>query len=309
MKASRVLSALFVGVALFGCNDSLDEDAVVEESEVSSCCSGTGCICRGNAPTTNTLLNRGPYNTASYTSGFRRGSKFGGATIYYPTNGTGTYSGLVMCPGYTALRSSIANWGPFFASHGIVLMTIDTLTTGDQVIVRDDALLDALESLKAENARTGSPLKGKMADRWGLSGWSMGGGGTWLAAQRTPALKSAMTMAGHNSTAGGAAIASGIRVPTLMMAGRLDTCILGGCRQSQLAYDAIPTSTPKVLYEGAALNHFSWGGPSAASGWVGGIALAFQKAFLDGDERYLQFIDGTLAPTGSAASEWRSTVD
>jgi hypothetical protein len=78
------------------------------------------------------------------------------------------------------LKSTI-NWGPFLASHGIVTMTIGTNSGSDPPDTRKDALLDALETIKSEQTRMGSPLMGKLAlDALATMGWSMGGGGTLL---------------------------------------------------------------------------------------------------------------------------------
>lgn len=271
-----------------------------------TCCPSGDCVCRGSDPTTSTVNTKGPFATSKYSSGFRDGPDFGGATIYYPTNAAPPLSAVVMCPGYTATQSSIAAWGPFFASHGIVLMTIDTNTTLDPVVVRDDALLDALTSLKLENTRTGSPLNGKLsANRYGLAGWSMGGGGTWIAAAAHPELKSAITLAGHNATAGGASIAAGSQVPTLMLNGALDITILGGLGQSEGAYAAIPDSTPKLLYVMATEGHFSWGTPTTNNNASGRYVLAWEKVFLEGDTRYRQF----LLQTGPAATIFQSNLN
>lgn len=228
---------------------------------------------------------------ATYTDGFRDGPSFLAATIYHPTDAEAPYAGVVLCPGFTALQASIAGWGPFLASHGIVTMIIDTNTTGDSVQIRADALEDALESLKAENVRDGSPLFGKLSeDRYGLGGWSMGGGGTWIATNRTPTLKTGMSLAGHHATAGGASIAAGITVPTVMFAGQTDNPILGG-GQSQPAYAVVPDSTPKLIYEIAGTGHFAFGTPlTTQGGALGRYGLAFQKVYLEGDERYKQFL-------------------
>jgi hypothetical protein len=210
-----------------------------------------------------------------------------------------------MCPGYTAAQSSIADWGPFFASHGIVLVTIDTRTTLDQVPQRADALLEALASLKAENTRRGSPLEGKLSkDRYGLAGWSMGGGGTWIATNDHPELKSAVTLAGHNLTAGGGLISIGTRVPTLMLNGATDLTILGGLGQSEAAYSSIPESTPKLLYVIATEGHFSWGTPRTNNNAVGRYVLAWEKLFLEGDQRYERF----LLERGPLATTWQSNL-
>jgi dienelactone hydrolase len=281
-------------------------DAPVQLLATQTCCPDGNCVCRGDDPTERLVNGSGPYRTASYSRGFRHNrGDFGGATIYYPTNAEGPLSGVVMCPGYTARQSSIRAWGPLFASHGIVLMTIDTNTTGDQVPARARQLMNALASLKAENTRAGSPLQGKLsADRFGVMGWSMGGGGTWIAAAQNPDLKTAVSLAGHNITAGGARIANGTRVPSLLLAGALDPSILGGSNQSQNVYQVIPNSTPKILYELRNVGHFVWGNPGTNNNALGRYVISFQKAFLDGDQRYLKF----LRERGPNASDWRSTV-
>ena len=229
----------------------------------------------------------GTYSVSSYTDGFRDGPFFLAGTIYHPTNAEPPLAGVVICPGWTAVQSSIAGWGPFLASHGIVVMTIDTNTTGDSVTQRADALWDALQSLKEENVRPGSPLQGLLSpDRYGFMGWSMGRGGTWINAANHPELYSAISLAGHNATAGGATIAAGTTVPSMQLAGALDQPILGG-GQSQPIYEIIPASTPKILYEIASADHFAFGTPTLTNvGALGRYGLAFQKVFLDGDERW-----------------------
>ncbi|MET0342248.1 MAG: hypothetical protein ABW252_14685 [Polyangiales bacterium] len=318
---SLLLSLFMLGV---GCadaeptfNDGTESEEVASASASSEtespkilaqstgCCSDGDCVCRGEEPNARTPMGRGPYGFRSYSSGFARNLSWGGGTIYYPTNAEPPFSGVVMCPGFTALKSSIADWGPFFASHGIVLMVIDTTTVLDQVVQRAQGLKDALKSLRAENNRLGSPLNGKMSpNRYGLSGWSMGGGGTWIASADMPELKTAVTLAGHNLTAGGSLGSIGSRVPTLMMNGATDVTILGGLGQSESAYNTIPNGTPKLLYVMALDGHFSWGTPTTNGGNSGKYMLAWQKTFLEGDQRYRKF----LKERGPLATVWMSNI-
>jgi hypothetical protein len=298
MARSLVLASFWLCTILFA------GSAHAQELE-DSCCDDGDCICRGDDPSDATPNRRGPFRVDSYGLPYSLGRSYGGATVYYPTNATPPLSAVVMCPGYTATQSSIADWGPFLASHGIVLVTIDTFTTLDQVVQRAGQLEDALADLKAENRRLSSPLRGKLsADRYGLAGWSMGGGATWIVSADHPELKSAVTLAGHNLTSGGAVSSLGSRVPTLMMNGATDLTILGGLGQSESAYEAIPDTTPKLLYVMALEGHFSWGTPATNNNASGRYLLAWEKVYLEGDQRYRRF----LLERGPLASDFRSNL-
>jgi dienelactone hydrolase len=266
---------------------------------------GAPGIMRGPDPTMASASTQGPYTVKTYTSGFKDEPSFAAATIYYPTDADAPFAAVAICPGFTATQSSIATWGPFLASHGIVVMTIDTNSTTDSVVQRSTALLDALDSLKAENARSGGPLMGKVdTSRMGLMGWSMGGGGTWIDANTHPELKTAITMAGHIITApGGTGAITTISVPTLMFAGQDDSAILGG-GMSQPIYTQIPDSVPKMLYEVAGAGHDVANSPANNAKDIGLYGLSWQKVFLEGDARYRQF----LLVKGPNASDFRTNL-
>lgn len=268
------------------------------------CCDDSDCLCHEDAVTKETATGEGPFNVDRFT--VDGGSAFGGGTVFFPTDAEPPFSSFAMCPGFTARQNSIAAWGPFFASHGIVMMTIDTNTTGDPVNRRDDQLLAALESLRSENVRAGGPLEGALdLTRMGVTGWSMGGGGALLAGQSNPDLRSVISLAGHHATAGGArGVAGDLTVPTLLLAGATDPGILGGGNQSQQVFEVLGDSTPKMLYEIAGAGHFVWGTPRTNDGASGRYALSWQKVFLDGDERYRPF----LLEEGPNASDFRSNL-
>lgn len=257
-------------------------------------------ICRGEAP--GSYSGNGPYGSRSYT--LSRFQTPGGATVYYPSNAEPPYSGLVFTPPYTGTQAMFRAWGPFFASHGIVLVTMDTTTTADTVDQRASQQKRVLDVLKQENTRSGSPLRGKLdTSRLGAVGWSMGGGATWINSAEYNGLKTAMSLAGHNMTAIDLDSKGGnTRVPTLLFNGALDLTMLGGLGQSIGVYNAIPRGIPKVIYEVASAGHFDWGSPTAANRSVAGIALAFHKTFLDGDTRWVSYIK---RPSSDVAT-WRT---
>lgn len=242
---------------------------------------------RGGDPTMATAIGtaKGPYSVKNYTDGFKKGTKYLAGTIYYPDGGDAKppFGCVIVVPGFTAYQSSIMNWGPFLASNGIVTMTIDTLTTGDQPDQRAGELLDALNDCVNENEREGSPLKGKIDKNYtGLMGWSMGGGGTLIAASQTPTLKAAIGLCAWGPHGGDMN-----KVPALMFEGTADAL---AASMSDGYYGAIPDSVPKMLFEVAGADHFYANDPASQQGIVGLYGLSWMKVFLEGDMRYKQFL-------------------
>ncbi|MCW8125907.1 hypothetical protein [Microbulbifer halophilus] len=79
--------------------------------------------------------------------------------------------------------------------------------------------------------------------------------------------------------------------PPLLINGTLDTTYLGGLGQSDGVYRRIPYGVPKLFYEASNAGHKVWGGPEDANRYVGQLAPAFQKTFLDGDTHWAEFLD------------------
>jgi hypothetical protein len=69
-------------------------------------------------------------------------------------------------------------------------------------------------------------------------------------------------------------------------------------------YDAIPESTPKLLYEYASGDHYIANTPAGAGGAMGRYGLSWLKVFLEGDERYRPL----LMVEGPDASDFRSNL-
>ena len=96
----------------------------------------------------------------------------------------------------------MAAWAPFYASHGIVAMTIGTPapwrdTPGD----RCKALLDASLALQSEHENADSVLKGRLdVTQRAVQGYSLGGGGAQLAALKDPTLKCVIALCPHDAT-------------------------------------------------------------------------------------------------------------
>ncbi len=234
-----------------------------------TCCPSGECLCHGPAPSALTASG-GPFMTATFT--------ISTGTVHYPTNADPPFAAVAIVGGLFNTGPEMAPWGPFYASHGIV--TVVTTTIGSDVpAIRATKLLASIAALKEENGKSGSPLFGKLAGRYGTSGYSMGGGGTTIASGDDSTLMTSVGLAPWGPDG------SGVQVPTLVLCGSADGT--APCSMAQGAYSQIPSATPKMMISIDGVGHLSWFGPTdAGMGTSGKYALAFQKVFLEGDERW-----------------------
>lgn len=245
------------------------------------------------------LTNPGPYEVETLTEadGVRNGPDYSGATIYYPTNATPPFASIAMVPGFTAQPSSIEEWGPFYASHGIVTIIIGTNSPFDFPEARANALLDALETIRFENTRTSSPLEGELnLDQLAVSGWSMGGGG----AQRAAVL--------DNTIAGVVALCPWLpnaelnhQSPVLIFSGE-DDPTAPPSQHANIHYNVTPDTTDKVLYEIANGNHSVANTPTGGDGSIGKIALSWLKLYVEENDCYCTLLTDNLLVNPPVAS-------
>lgn len=239
--------------------------------DTGSCCADGDCICRDTPPAA-LSSDDGPYNTDNY-------SLRGVGCIYYPTDAEPPFSAVAISDGYGGSggcgRTQTNGWGDFYASHGIVAMIIET-TGGDQPRTRGTKLLAGIDGFKAENENPSSPLAGKLAGRYGTSGFSMGGGGTTYASSSNSELLSSVAIMPWGPTS------NGITVPTLVTCGSSDGIASCNSHGTPL-YNGLPSSTPKMKIT---VTSGHAGQPTSGGGMQGAWGLAFQKRYLDGDERW-----------------------
>lgn len=227
-----------------------------------------------------TLLNPGPYSVSSLdeSDNIRNGPDYAGAHIYYPTNASGPLSSIVLVPGFMNFESTLQNWGPFLAAHGIVTMTIGANYLTDSPTQRKAALLDAIVTLKAEQIRIGSPLYYSLdINNFAVGGFSMGGGGAQLAAVSDPTIKAVIALNPFLSNASEADLNH--NSPVLITSGELDF-IASPNLHANVHYTVTPDSTPKQLYEIQNAGHDPLIGPNGGYGEVGMKVLSWLQAFL-----------------------------
>ncbi|MEV1142313.1 alpha/beta hydrolase [Micromonospora sp. NPDC049799] len=250
---------------------------------------------RGPAPTVALLeASRGPFATSSLSVSSWSVTGFGGGVIYYPTTTSeGTFGAIAISPGYTASWSSISWLGPRIASHGFVVIGIETNSRYDQPASRGQQLLAALDYLTQR-----SSVRGRIdATRLAVAGHSMGGGGSLEAASDRPSLQAAVPLAPWNLDK----TWSELQVPTLIIGGESDS-IAPVSSHSEPFYASIPASAEKAYLELNGASHFF---PQSTNTPTARQMVAWLKRFVDDDTRYEQFL--CPGPTGLAIEEYRNT--
>jgi predicted dienelactone hydrolase len=255
---------------------------------------------KGPDPTSTSLnATSGSFAVATSTVSSLAASGFGGGTIYYPTQ-TGTYAVLAISPGFTATQSSIAWLGRRIATHGFVVITIDTNSTLDQPPSRATQLIAALRHVTdLSNATVRSRVD---AARRGVAGHSMGGGGSLIAARDNPSLKAAVPLTAWSTTK----IFSSVQVPTLVVGAESDS-VAPVSSHSIPFYTSLSNSLDKAYAE---LNNASHFAPNSTNTPIGRYSVAWVKRFMDNDTRYTPFLCGVphqSYATSTVFSDYRST--
>lgn len=254
-------------------------------------------------PTAESASKLGPYQVQSYSKGIPEpwSANYADPTIYYPVGGVTPYPGVVFIPGNGDVwwedPDTLPQWGALLASHGFVVMFVNPDNLVAMPKVRATVFMEALNVLAEENARSRSPLLGKLdTQRLAVMGHSFGGSGALYAADTStdPRLKAVVGLnpVPHLDDP----TYSAIRVPALLIAGEADPFI--GSTQPQ--YDSIPVTTPKLLVDFSRTPdvivgsmHFVAHSPLGKHIYdpiVARITLSFLKVYLMNDTRYQQFL-------------------
>ncbi|WP_238412936.1 poly(ethylene terephthalate) hydrolase family protein [Saccharothrix deserti] len=251
---------------------------------------------RGPAPTDASIeAARGPFATASTTVSSSSATGFGGGTIYYPTStAEGTFGAVAISPGFTGTQSSISWYGPRLASHGFVVITIDTNSTLDQPDSRATQLLAALDHLTQR-----STVRTRIdASRLGVMGHSMGGGGSLRAAEQRPALQAAIPLTPWHTDK----TWPGVQTPTLVIGAENDSTAPVSSH-SEPFYTSLPSTSDKAYLELNGAGHLA---PNTSNTTIAKYSIAWLKRFIDNDTRYEQFLCPAPA-RGTLIEEYRDT--
>ncbi len=247
---------------------------------------------RGPNPTRSALTIDGPFSVSTYSVSRFSVSGFGGGVIYYPTGTTLTFGGIAMSPGYTADASSLAWLGRRLASHGFVVIVINTNSRYNFPDSRASQLAAALNYL-----RTSSPsaVRARLdANRLAVAGHSMGGGATLRVSEQIPSLKAGVPLTPWHTDK-----TFNTSVPQLIVGAEADT-IAPVSQHAIPFYQNLPSTTPKVYVELDNATHFAPNSPNAA---ISVYTISWMKLWVDNDTRYRQFLCNVNDP---ALSDFRT---
>lgn len=250
-------------------------------------------------PTLEALGKPGPFQVAYYDQ-LPPVEEFSTATLYFPANRGTDFGGVAIAPGFIESQENFAWWGRHLASHGYAVLVLDTNTPRDNPQLRAEALMAAIEVIRGEGERLGSPIRGKIIpEQMAVMGHSMGGGGALLAANAySDQLKAAIPFTPWQPDGDFGDVA----VPTLVFAGEIDR-IASVADHAWPHFESLPAGIPRLYVEIRGGNHFIANSITENEGLrpnidvhdlLGGLGVAWLKLFVDGDEAYRELVYGDL---------------
>ncbi|WP_424187099.1 dienelactone hydrolase family protein [Actinokineospora sp. G85] len=287
VKRAAVLAAtLTVGAAAF-----LGPQAFAGQAEQTAAVLRVSAFAKGPDPTEQSVqAQRGAFAVSTLAVPGVPGRAFNRGTVHYPTDTSqGTFGAVVVSPGFFGPEFSIAWYGSTLASHGFVVLTLDTNWLFDQPDARATQLLAAADWLARQ-----SPAKDRVdPDRLAVMGHSMGGGGSLIAASRNPALKAAIPLTPWNTNPD----FSAVTVPTLVVGTDNDT-IAPAARHADPMHASL-RDKPDQGYLKLKGDHFT---PNFYSPTLTKFAVTWLKRYVDDDTRYSRFLCPTPAADATIVS-------
>lgn len=260
----------------------------------------------------------GPYNfdSISEDDGLRNGPDYLDGLLYYPIDVDFLLGSVIFTPGFGGGSSTMLTWGEFFASHGFISMVIGPNDEiNDSHEQRAIGLLDAIQTIKAENWRSDSPLNNLIdTTRFIVAGYSMGGGASQIAL---------MIESIHNDHIVGAMALNPTiliedcdvctdneyciclvpeflehDIPTLVVAGQNELDDLSNDYAGLIGQDIYfntPETTMKILYEIGNGGHSSAESPAS---YIGDKTLEWVQYLIGGNESFCDSL--LLSPDNSS---------
>lgn len=177
------------------------------------------------------------------------------------------YPLVIIEPGFFALATSLDNLQDYYASHGFLVAGVNNTSHFNLITTSLEpyrkALLETIQFLLESNADQKSPLYCLIdTNAIGLSGHSMGGGGTLLVCDSANALVSRYIKAAIAMNPFGKVSGKGITIPVLLFASNNDSVpnpFMPGVSSSPanvfFSFNSIPETTPRLFANFDKMNH------------------------------------------------------
>lgn len=209
---------------------------------------------------------------------------FSGAMAFYPLtlsfdppNGA-----IAFVPGFRANASMYEWWGPALASLGYSVFILETNSPTDSLAARADALVAAVDFIKAENQNSEAPVNNKIdPEKIAIMGHSMGGGASLAAAAELgDNIQAVIPLALYCCEPGESFSAdySNVSAPALIIASAVDE-VAPPEAHAKLVYDSVGSN--KIYMELSAGDHMFVSNSGSEKAILGRFVLAFLKSQLD----------------------------
>lgn len=247
--------------------------------------------------------SNGSSTVCSYTTGLTSLS-YASARVSYPCNLSGTAPATTLTGGFTNTKEQMYWLADHLTSHGYIVITMTPNNILGTPLNWETAHKGGIDKLKSENTRLLSAIRGKVdTSKLGIMGFSMGGGGTLLAAADLGTdVKTAVPLAPWLGTL----IPSyrNIKAKTLIISGSSDSVAFPGIIAGY--YNNLPTSITRGLAELRGADHSDFYSITASSSQqtrVKTLTTAWLKSYLNGDGSYLTYLNGA-AHNSNVSAGW-----
>ena len=225
------------------------------------------------------------------------------ARVSHPCTISSKAPATTLTGGYTNTKEDMYWLADHLSSHGYIVITITPTNNLGLPPGWERAHEGGIDKLKSENSRIGSALRNKVdTTKLGIMGFSMGGGGTLLAAADLGSnIKTAVPLAPWLGVS--SPTYRNIKAKTLVISGASDSVAY----PSTIAgyYNNLPAIT-KGLAEVRGASHLDWFGLTASSAQqtrFKTLTTAWLKTYLTGDTSYQTYFNGT-AHNSNVSAGW-----
>lgn len=249
---------------------------------------------RGPDPSAALLDATGPYEVSAFkiSKADAKSHNYGGATVYYPAASGQTFGVVAMMPGFLAFQAVYETLVKKVASHGFVVINLDSVASADLPDTRAAELAGGLQHV-VDLAQAGQVPYAAVTDvtRRAVMGNSMGGGAVLSSVVADRTLKAAVALQPWHTTKSFA----GDAVPTLIVACEKDT-IAPNKTHSDPFYASLNPTLPRAEIEVKGASHLcsTFLASKAQLTTAGKVSVAWLKRFLDDDMRYDAMVKGGI---------------